>query len=77
MGSGIPRKPRPGWMRWLWFAMATIGSLTTPSAMISAIHEGKADHRMIAIMILAFAIRLGMIGLFYDLWWKSRPLKID
>jgi hypothetical protein len=45
--------------------------------MISAIHEGKADHRMIAIMILAFAIRLGMIGLFYDLWWKSRPLKID
>ena len=48
------------------------GLLTTPSAVVDAVKEGRAAHRIIAIILGALAIRFGVIGLFYNLWWKYR-----
>jgi len=66
---------RPKWyrMRWLWFAFATLGILQTPIAFSNAIHLVNSEHRLAPVMVLAFAIRFGMIGLFLKLWWQFRP----
>ena len=68
-------KTRLKWqrIRWLWFALATLGLLGTPSAVLSAVEVCRADHRMIWIFILAFSLRLGLIGLLYQVWWRYRP----
>jgi MFS superfamily sulfate permease-like transporter len=67
---------RPQWsrMRWLWFGIAALGVAQTPIAIVNAIHTAQSDHRMAPVMVLAFAIRFGMIWLFLRLWWKFRPV---
>ena len=68
----------PKWarkFRWGWFAIAVIGILQTPTAVISAIHLVSSDHRLTPIIPIAFAIRFGMIWLFLKLWWDTRPIK--
>jgi hypothetical protein len=68
----------PNWVRkpgWLWFAIAVIGILQTPDAVISAVHSASSDHRLAPILVLAFAIRVVMIWLFLKFWWDSRSAK--
>jgi len=74
--SESEKAQRPRWrrMRWLWLAIAFFGILQTPIAIISAIHDANTDHRLAPVMVLAFAIRFGMIWLFLKLWWQSRPI---
>jgi hypothetical protein len=62
-------------MRWLWLALSIFGMLSTPSAIVDALNNYKADHRFGWITLLAFTIRFGQIWLFAWLWWKCRPLK--
>ncbi len=63
-------------LRWLWFAMALFGLLTTPFAVLDAYRLGLSDHRLIAVAILAFSIRFAMIWLFFSLWLKYAPAKV-
>jgi hypothetical protein len=60
-------------MRWLWFAIAPFEILQTPTAIINALHLANSSHRLAPVMVLAFAIRVGMIWLFLKLWWQFRP----
>ena len=71
----LERAKKTKWrrMRWCWFAIAIVGISQTPSAIITAIHLVKSDHRMALIVVLGFAIRFGMIWLFLKLWWQFRP----
>ena len=71
--SESAKKPKLRRTRWLWFAMAVVGVLQTPNAIINAIQLVKSDHRMAVVAVLAFAIRFGMIWLFLKLWWQFRP----
>jgi len=65
--------PKLARFRWLWFAVAALMALSTPSAIVSAIHMAQSDHRLILIFILALAMRIGWIWLFLWLWWKYSP----
>ena len=69
------RAKKPKWrrVRWLWFAIAVVGILQTPNAIINAIHLVKPNHWMAFLAVLGFAIRFGMIWLFLKLWWQFRP----
>jgi hypothetical protein len=69
------RAKKPKWrrMRWSWFAIAVVGILQTPNAIINAIQLVKSDHWMALVAVLGFAIRFGMIWLFLKLWWQFRP----
>jgi MFS superfamily sulfate permease-like transporter len=73
--AGSANVERPKWkrMRWLWFAFAALGILQTPTALSNAIHVANSEHRLAPVMVLAFVIRFGMIGLFLKLWWQFRP----
>ena len=74
-GDASERAKKPKWrrMRWLWFAIAVLGILQTPNAIINAIHLVNSDRRMALVALLGFAIRFGMIWLFLKLWWQFRP----
>jgi hypothetical protein len=67
------QQPRLARFRWLWLAVAALLALTTPGAIVSAVHLAQTDHRMVLIAILALTMRLGWISLFLWLWWKHRP----
>ena len=69
------RAKKPKWRRvgWLWFAIAVVGILQTPNAIINAIHLVKPHQWMAFLVVLGFAIRFGMIWLFLKLWWQFRP----
>ena len=58
--------------RWLWFAVAVIGILQTPDAIVKAIQLVKSDHWMSSVVVLGFVIRFGVIWLFLKLWWQFR-----
>jgi hypothetical protein len=69
---------KPKWIRkfrWGWFAIAAIGILQTPMAVINAVHLVGSNHRLAPIIPIAFVIRFGMIWLFLKLWWDTRPIK--
>lgn len=74
-GDALERAKKPKWrrMRWLWFAIAVVGILQTPNAIINAIQLVRSNHWMALIAVLGFAIRFGMIWLFLKLWWQFRP----
>jgi hypothetical protein len=68
----------PDWtrkFRWLWFAVAVIGIIQTPGAILSAIRLVHADHRLAFLPFVALPIRIGMICMFLWLWWIARPVK--
>ncbi|HEY6388450.1 MAG TPA: hypothetical protein VIX91_22450 [Candidatus Acidoferrum sp.] len=58
--------------RWLFFALAAIGIIQTPFAILSAISEARADHRLILPLLLALTIRFAMLGFFSKIWWDTR-----
>lgn len=70
----------PEWtrkFRWLWFAIGLIGLLQTPFAVMDAVDLVRSDHRLVFVPFVAFPIRLGMIGLFFWLWWATRRLNAE
>ena len=73
----MPRDRNFAKFRWLWFAMAMYGLITTPFAATNAYREALSYHRVIFPMILALFIRVGTIYLFFSLWLKHRPVKSD
>jgi hypothetical protein len=73
-------EPKPGnWrrMRWAWFALAVLGVLLTPGAILSAIDLYKTDHKLGFVIPIAFTIRFAQIWFFTWLSWKCRPLKSE
>jgi hypothetical protein len=60
--------------RWAWFALALIGVLETPFAIVDAIQFARSNHGLAPIMLIAFPIRFGMIWFFFWLWWQYRPV---
>jgi hypothetical protein len=56
--------------------MALLGLLDTPFAVMDAYRLDRTDHRLIPISVYAFAIRFGMIGLFFSMWLKYAPAKL-
>ncbi len=56
-------------LRWLWFAIALYGLLTTPSALLGA----RGTHLPLFVVILALTIRFATIFWLMNLWWKYRP----
>ena len=67
------QRPKLARFRWLWFVLAILAILDTPSATIDAVHLAQTDHRLILPAILAFTIRVGWICVFLWIWWKYRP----
>lgn len=53
---------------WVELLIAVVAVLTTPSAIIDAIHWVHSEHKLALVIPIAFAIRFGII------WWfiKSR-----
>jgi hypothetical protein len=71
--SVIAKRSKWSRMRWGWFAIAALGILQTPTAIIHAIQFANSYHRLAPVMVLAFAIRIAMIWFFLRLWWQFRP----
>jgi hypothetical protein len=61
------------YLRWGWLSLVVVSILTTPSAIMDAIHLGRSDHRLIFVIPLAFTIRFAVTWWFFRLWWVSRP----
>jgi hypothetical protein len=59
--------------RWGWLFLVVVSILTTPSAVVDAIHLGRSDHRLMFVIPLAFIIRFAVTWWFFKLWWGSRP----
>jgi hypothetical protein len=59
-------------VRWIAFALAAIGILQTPFVIPGAVSQSIADHRLIALFLGAFAIRVLVIGFFLKIWWDTR-----
>ena len=51
--------PKLARFRWLWFAAAALMALSTPGAIVSAIHLAQSNHKLILISNIALAIRIG------------------
>jgi hypothetical protein len=71
-------KPSLRKYRWLFFGLATLGIVGTPSAIVSAVRT-SADHGTVFLMTmfaLAFLIRLFMIGFSLKIWWTRGSLPI-
>jgi Na+/H+ antiporter NhaA len=64
-----------GRWRWAWLALAAIGVLSTPGAILDAINLNRSEHRLGFITVIAFSIRFAQIYGFTWLWWKTRPYK--
>jgi hypothetical protein len=67
-------KPSLRKYRWLFLALAAIGIVGTPSAIVSAVRT-VGDHStvfLITVFGLAFLIRLFMISFFLKIWWDTR-----
>jgi hypothetical protein len=59
-------------VRWLFLAAAVAGLVQTPFLIPESVAQMRADHRLIAIYPIGFAIRFLFIGLFAKLWWDTR-----
>ena len=62
-------------LRWLWFAIAVLIVLTTPSAVFSAIQLAHANRSVVPALMLAVVFRLAFIWFFFHMWWKYRSPK--
>jgi len=53
----------PNWQRFrsLWLAIAAVGLLTTPSAVINAVNLYHSEYRLGFLIPVAFSIRLAQI----------------
>lgn len=60
-------------MRWAWFALAVLGVVLTPGAILNAIDLYQTNHKLGFVIPIAFAIRFTQIWFFAWLWWKYRP----
>jgi hypothetical protein len=76
MAEQAQTSPRWQKFRWLWFAFALYGLLDTPFAVMDAYRTDIADHRLIPVTIFAFAVRFGIIWLFFSLWVKFAPARV-
>ncbi|MGD0544983.1 MAG: hypothetical protein ABSB65_11280 [Candidatus Acidiferrales bacterium] len=59
-------------VRWIAFALAALGILETPFVIPNAMSQAMADHRLIVLFVMAFAIRIFIIGLLSKVWWDNR-----
>jgi len=59
-------------VRWIAFGLAALGILQTPVVISNAISQAGADHRLIVPFVMAFAIRVVLIGFFSKIWWDTR-----
>jgi Na+/H+ antiporter NhaA len=60
--------------RWIWLALAAVGVVMTPAAVINVIDLYRADHRLGFVIPLGLSIRFAQIYGFTWLWWKTRPM---
>ena len=60
--------------RWLWLAIAAVGLVMTPNAVINAIDLYRSNHRLLFVMPIGLGIRFAQIYGFAWLWWKTRPV---
>jgi len=58
-------------LRWLFFALAAIGIVYTPSAILTVFSNAASDHRLIIPFAGALVIRLLFIGFFLKIWWET------
>jgi hypothetical protein len=58
-------------LRWLFFAVAAIGIVYTPSAILTVFSITRSDHRLIIPSVGALVIRLLFIGFFLKIWWET------
>jgi len=54
------------------FALAAFGILQTPFVIPRAVSQAIADHRLIVLFLMAFAIRVLIIGGLLKMWWDTR-----
>jgi hypothetical protein len=59
-------------VRWIAFGLAALGILQTPVVISNAISKAGADHRLIFPFIMAFAMRVVIIGFLSKIWWDTR-----
>jgi len=69
------QKPKWTRMRWLWSAIAIVGIIGTPNAIIGAFNLGKSNLALSPIAIVALIIRVVMVWFLLKLWWQFRPEK--
>jgi hypothetical protein len=58
--------------RWLFFVLAAIGIIETPFVIPGAVSRAIVDHRLIIPFVMAFAIRVLVIGYLLKIWWDTR-----
>jgi len=59
-------------VRWVALALAAVGILQTPFVIPDAVSKAIADHRLIALFLMAFAIRVLFIDFLSKIWWDTR-----
>jgi len=59
-------------VRWIAFALAAVGILQTPFVIPNAVSKAITDHWLIIPFVVAFAIRVLVIGFFLKIWWDTR-----
>jgi hypothetical protein len=48
------------YVRWGWLLLVVVSILTTPSAVVDALHLGRSDRRLIFVIPIAFIIRFAV-----------------